>query len=163
MDTYVAATLKRNGNRWEAKKYFWTSKGRTKVLQTRREPKDIWNKDKNCRRSFSVSPSLIPSRISDIGMRWHSYTSQAGDRTLVRSELYKSSPIAKGWEINPDLFILPYAAILKYLTDARMQFLSFGTCFAVEQVKEKKKSSDALKEILYELVYTDDCSPNEYI
>lgn len=58
--------------------------------------------------------------------RAHSYTSQAGDRMLVSSDLFKSSPIAKGWEVSPDLFILSYAAVLKYLTHAKMQFLSFG-------------------------------------
>lgn len=55
---------------------------------------------------------------------------------LVRSEVSKSSPIAKGWKISPVLFILFYAAVFRYLTDARMQFPSFGTCFAVEQVKK---------------------------
>lgn len=80
---------------------------------------------------------------------------------LVRSEVSKSSPIAKGWKISPVLFTLFYAAVFRYLTDARMQFPSFGTCFAVEQVKKIK--SDALKEILHELVYTSDYSSSEYI
>lgn len=64
------------------------------------------------------------------------HSSQAGDKMLVRSEVFKSSPIAKGWEISPVLFILFYAAVFRYLTDASMQFPSFGTCFAVEQVKK---------------------------
>lgn len=62
----------------------------------------------------------------------HSHMSQVGNGMPVRSQLSKSSSIAKGWEISPVLFILSYAAVLQYLTDARMQFLSFGVCFAVE-------------------------------
>lgn len=66
----------------------------------------------------------------------HAHSSQAGDKMLVRSEVSKSSPVAKVWEISSVLFILFYAAVFRYLTDARMQFPSFGTCFAVEQVKK---------------------------
>ena len=65
--------------------------------------------------------------------RVHSHTSQAGDKMLVRLELSKSSPMAKGRETSPVLFILSCATVLRYLPDARVQFLSFGTCFAVEQ------------------------------
>lgn len=34
------------------------------------------------------------------------------------------------------IIILSCAVMLRYLTDARMQFLSFGTCFSVEQVRK---------------------------
>ena len=119
---------------------FCTSKGKRKVLQTSTEPKLTWNKDKHC----ECSLSSYPKSHSFLDF-WHStavmipgftHTSQAGDKMLVRLELSKSSPMAKGWEISPVFFILSCVAVLRYLTDARVQFLSFGTCFAVEQVRK---------------------------
>lgn len=97
-----------------------------------------WNKNKHCQCSLSSFP-----KSHSFLYFWHSTAVMIPgfSHTRVRQvikwlELSKSSPMAKGWEISPVLFILSCVAVLRYLTDARVQFLSFGTCFAVEQVRK---------------------------
>lgn len=118
---------------------FWNFQGQKKVIQISTEAKTHKKKKKKTCTVHAPSVSFVLV-FQTLACREYSkaqaHSSQAGDKMLVRSEVSKSSPIAKGWEISPVLFILFYAAVFRYLTDARMQFLSFGTCFAVEQVKK---------------------------
>lgn len=86
----------------------WTSKGKTKVLQTWTEPKHTWNKDKHCRCSYSLSPSLTPSCISDISMQWRFQSSlvhqsgrwqNAGQLRLVQIVSHCKGLRSKSWFI----------------------------------------------------------------
>lgn len=117
---------------------FCNFQGQKRWSRYQQKPKHTGKKKKTCTvHAPSVSFVLVFQTLAcreDSKAQAHS--SQAGDKMLVRSEVFKSSPIAKGWEISPVLFILFYAAVFRYFTDARMQFPSFGTCFAVEQVKK---------------------------
>lgn len=87
----------------------------------------------------NISKALFPSLPYSI-QRWfwglaHTTVRQL-IKWLVRLELFRSSPIANGWEITPVLFILSCSALFGYLTNVGMQFLSAGTYFAVEQVRK---------------------------
>lgn len=118
----------------------WTSKGKTKVLQTWTEPKHTWNKDKHCRCSYSLSPSLTPSCISDISMQWRFQSSlvhqsgrwqNAGQLRLVQIVSHCKGLRSKSWFIYS--FLCSRSQILNSCQNA---VPILWDMFAVEQVKK---------------------------
>lgn len=138
---------------------FWTSKGKTKVLQTSTELSHTWN-----RQALSM-PFLCSPQVSFILVFQTLACSDdfRAPHTPVRQvikELSKSSPIAKCWKISPVLFIIflcSYSRILNGCQNAVPIFRDMLSSWASHKSLTPSRKPSTNWSIL--MTY----SPNKYI